>query len=485
MRNHAAVLLVLVPFVFASAAFAQCPATPPPGSCPTMPGDSPVLAPALDTVPPGCALRMTYSPYPNTYVPGKANAGLAMAQVNENEQQVWFSVDANPSDRHTYYNRRYRANASSPWYWQYSMSVPIIDYGSGTASGANIVLYSATPKYRDTVTGIDYRYLMYGVGQPQPCNGAVAGYLFVSFSNDGLCWTALRRGVRLGGPNSKCGEAASNTVPVETMSAIDAGSTIYLVGIEGDIGLLSDYQQMDRSQTYLGTALPSSPHLVTLVGSGELSNAGIVNPTGDPRPYGYTERYRSYSYFINMDMAYDAATGYFYMGRGYPFPFDRWGKIVPPAQQTTPCSWQKDAGYMWDWQNSRSVLIQGCGAPPATLPNRIQIYRMYIGALSNIGAILTGTWTLVSDLGGDVGYTNSFLASCDTYAAYTQRSDARQQNAGHDFAYIKFVRDATGLLTPSGAFGSILAGDSFLLSKGYGYCRVTGDEKIYLLNFPR
>ncbi len=37
----------------------------------------------------------------------------------------------------------------------------------------------------------------------------------------------------------------------------------------------------------------------------------------------------------------------------------------------------------------------GRGAGP--FPNRVQLYKMYLGSLSNFGAVSTGTWTLVKD----------------------------------------------------------------------------------------
>lgn len=471
MRLDALVLATLVAVLTSFPSLAQnCP--------PSIPPDSPVLAPSLDNIPPGSGQIINYQ---GSYFSARANGRFAVVQTGENEQKVWFGADSAPPDGRVYYNRRYRANSSSPWYWQYSTSITIIDHGD-SSTGPNTVLYSPTPKYKDNSwTGGTYKYLMYSVSQPRECDGVVLGFLYVSFSNDGICWTPISPATRVGGPSFPCLPDVMNTVPVETAAAIDGGDTIYLMGIEGNGAELIDYTQMDRTQTYIGVATPANPEYVTLLWSpAEVSAAGVVSPSGvTSGPY--LERFRPYKYFMNMDMAYDAATGYLYVGRAYPYAYDRWGSITTPV---VPCAWQSDVYYLWDWMKGQNAPVQGCLAAPGTLPNRIQVYRMYIGALSNFGALASGTWTLVSDLGGDAGYTNGDLGSCSSNP-YTPRTDPRQQNVGRDYAYVNFVRDAAGLLVPNGIYGSLLAGDSYKLSKGVGYCYVTGNESVALVNFTR
>jgi hypothetical protein len=109
---------------------------------------------------------------------------------------------------------------------------------------------------------------------------------------------------------------------------------------------------------------------------------------------------------------------------------------------------------------------------------------MYIGTLSNMSAVLTGTWTLVGDYGGNVGYSNAVLDAGDTNNS-SPRTDALQQNVGRDYGYINFVRYGNGNLAPNGSYGQFLGADSYKLSKGYGYFHVTGQEKSTLLNFFR
>lgn len=466
MRLSLAVV-VLALLLTVSPAFAQ--------SCPTLPANSPVPAPSLDTIPPGTGQILTYT---GSYAPGKANGRFAVAWTNLNEQKVWFGVDSAPPDGKVYYNRRYRLSDTGPWYWQYSTSVPIIDHGD-SSTGPNSVLYDPNYKFRDPVTGYNYRYAMYSVSQPRLCDGVVLGFLYVSFSIDGTCWTGLRQVTRAGGPSFACLPGVTDTVPVETAAAIDSGTQIYLMGIEGDTTPLKDPAQMDRTQTYIGTTTYTNPHILNLIGSAEVSASGIVSPSGVTS--GDITRYRPYNYFMNMDMTFDESTGYLYVGRAYPYPFDR-NAVNEPA--TTPCQWQSEVAYLWDSTREDWAPVQGCLAPPGTLPNRIQVYKMYIGSLSNLSAVLTGTWTLVGDYGGGVGYSNSVLAACDINNT-TPLTDPRQQNVGRDYAYVNFLRYGRGNLAPNGSYASLLAADSYKLSKGYGYCYVTGDEASTLLNFLR
>jgi hypothetical protein len=198
-------------------------------------------------------------------VQGKANGRFAVAWTNLNEQQVWFGVDSAPPDGKVYYNRRYRAYDGAPWYWQYSTSVT-----------TSITATRPPDRTRSCTT--------------PACDGKTIGFLYVSFSNNGTCWTPLRQATRAGGPSLPCLPGAANTVPVETVSAIDSGMQIYLMGIEGDTTPLLDPAQMNRTQTYIGTATYTNPDVLNLIGSAEVSANGIVSPSGVTS--GDIERYR-------------------------------------------------------------------------------------------------------------------------------------------------------------------------------------------------
>jgi len=415
-----------------------------------------------------------------TRVEAQANGHIAFVQNNDNDQRVWFSTDSTPGLGKTYYNRRYRADASSSWYWQYSHSIKILDLGQASA-GPSTVLYSSTAKYRDTldVTGAHYNYVMYAVSQPGSCNGGVLGYLYVLYSNDGLCWTAPRRVTVTGGPTAICGPDAGKTkmVATEAVSVIDAGNTIQLLVMEGTNSLLVPHTAMNRTYAHIGHTSPEAPDQLAWYGgfNADIVTFGVLSPFGIPG----VVRYQTYSYFMNLDMAFDPASGYLYVARAYPYPFDR-NADVGPAD--VPCHWQGDVVNVWDPVLGGYAVVAGCNMAPSTLPNRIQIYRMYLGNMSQFPNIAYPSgnyvWDLVADWGGDVGYTNAAL-SC----GYTSRSDIHQQNVGRDYAYITFLRDAVGNLMRYNGVPMLLAGDSVKLSKGYGPCYVTGTEKLTLVSF--
>jgi hypothetical protein len=464
-------LLIFVSLLFSIAAQSQTCFTPPP--------DSPVLAPTLDTIPPVTDTILTNA---GTRVEAQANGHIAFIQKNENDQRVWFSTDSTPGFGKSYYNRRYRADASSPWYWQYSHSIKIFDLGQ-TSAGPSTVLYSATPKYRDPldVTGAHYNYVMYAISQPGACNGGVLGYMYVTYSNDGICWTALRRVTVTGGPAAICGPDAGKTkmVPAEVVTAIDSGDTIQILLMEGTNAKLVPHTAMSQTFAHIGHTSPEAPDQLIWYGGAttEIVGFGVLSPYG----VAGNVRYQTYSYFMNLDMAYDPTSGYLYVTRAYPYAFDRNSDI---SAANVPCHWQGDVVNVWDPVLGGYAGVGGCNMAPSTLPNRIQIYRMYLGSIAQFPEIAYPSgnyvWELLADWGGDVGYTNAAL-SC----AYTARSDTHQQNVGRDYAYVNFLRDATGNLMLYDGVPMALAGDSVKLSKGYGPCYVTGNEKLTLVSFPR
>jgi hypothetical protein len=411
----------------------------------------------------------------------RVNHNFAYVEITPNDQRVWFSVDTGTDLHRTYYNRRTRNSASAPWKWQYSYSPAVIEYPSPSTVNVTSVLYSDTPKYFDTVTGTAYKFLMYQNYQPGSCNGVVAGFLYHSYSNDGICWTTPRQVVRSGGPSFPCLPGHANTLPIEQAAALDGGNTLYLVGVEGDINQLAPpvtqldtdnftprrYNLMNRTQTALAWASPNDPGTITLFPSPELSANGMFIPNVGPNNSTNDQRYKGYAYFMNLHIAYDAANGDLYMGRGYPYPYDRGsaetaGWIDPPAANNTPLDSQ----------------LATCADSPYTFPNRIQIYRMHIGALGNIGQITSGTWTLVTDQGGAAGY------GFDSPFASSTALIPGQTNAGRDYGAVSFLRDRGGNLVRTNGVASYFPADTFATSKAVGPCLTTGTERIFLHTLP-
>ncbi|HYM60699.1 MAG TPA: hypothetical protein VEZ11_07390 [Thermoanaerobaculia bacterium] len=468
--GHRFILLSWVLVVFCWPLFAQ-------ETCPNLPSDSPVLSTSPADIPASGQQVLTYT---GSYAPLHANINMSFVQMGPNEQRVWFGLDGNAG---LFFNRRYRADGNSPWYWQYSVSQPV---GGTDGNSATAVLYSATPKYVDARTGTTYEFLAYQIGQPAACDNQVGGFIEIAFSHNGICWTASRPMVS-GGPNYPCAPNLFAPLAAEQVTAIDTGVYVMIVTVEGDLAKLvpSDWfarmTAMNRTQTYIGYANYSDPWNYRPINRvpGELSASGIFSPAFAFDWNG--PRYQPYNYFINLQMAWDAGNGDFYIGRGYPYPFDRGSRnqYDQPTTNATPLVSQSANTYLNDPNTGMPTLVGGCKSGPGLLPNRIQIYKMHIGSLDNILQLTTGTWTLVADYGHDSGYGNTL----NGYVATTPLM-AGQTNRSRDWGAISFLHDTQGFLVrdPSGsyAFGS----DTFEYSKSHGPCYVTGLETQSLLALP-
>jgi hypothetical protein len=468
MKTTSTICLAMLLTLLAASASAQviCPVD--------FPAASPVLSSSPDDIPSTNDHILTYT---GAHAAGRANHNMSFMQTGPNEQKVWFFTDNTSVDHeHVYYNRRYRANSSSPWYWEFSASPAV-----GTAFGD--VLYSASPRYKDTRTNTLYSYVMYQVVQPIECNTESAGYLQVVFSNDGICWTTPQWVTRLGGPMSTC-LGMSNTVPVEWITAFDDGTDIKLIGVEGSIAYLLDYQHMDDTAV-IGYSPATSPSNLYLYESSAVVNTGVSSPyTLVPSwYYSYTNRFQPYNYFMNVQAAFDPSTGDLYLGRAYPYPFDRGpASDMDRESELVPEGGQAAAVMMYDSATGRTVQVGGCNYAPATLPNRIQLYKMHIGSMSNFGALASSgsSWALLADLGNASGYSNIVSG---TYVSTTPLTYT-QTNAGRDYGSATFIRDGHGNLVRESGVASYFGGDTFELSKSNGPCRVTGLERETLLTVP-
>src|SRR6185436_3696259 len=166
------------------------------------------------------------------------------------------------------------------------------------------------------------------------------------------------------------------------------------------------YNNMNRTKSALASAPPNDPGAITVLG--EITANGMFVPTYGPSNPANPQRYKSHTYLIDMDIAWDPTTGNFYVGRAYAYPYDR-GSLIPiglndpPSANNSPLRGQVSP---WVYLNGPqgSSPVEGCADSPATFPNRIQIYRMNIGTLASIMQLTTGTWTLLTDVGGSEGY---------------------------------------------------------------------------------
>lgn len=234
---------------------------------------------------------------------------------------------------------------------------------------------------------------MYLVRQPAACDGTVAGFLYVAFSNNDLTWTTPQKVLK-----------SSNNVyfsclasfdgdgygsPVEAAGGFFHGNQIWLAGIEGNLSALTPISSHTQTKTYLATAPPFNPALITI--HGQLSANGMVNPNADGKTL--------FRYFVNLNLAYDSGSGMLYITRVYPYPYDTSAPGFVSAC-TARCA-----------VSSYNV---------AALPNRGQIYRMSVGA--NIANALSGTWQLLYDVGQNQGFNRLLGSSCTATALISPQS---------------------------------------------------------------
>jgi hypothetical protein len=438
--------------------------------------------------------------YTGSWAKARANHNIAFVEISPLDQRVWFGVDASPGLYRGFYNRRVRDYVGGPWRWLYSYSPQIRTFQQPSSAGPASVHYSDTAKYRDPATGLYYKFLMFEGYQPGSCDGVVAGFLYVTFSNDGICWTDRREVHRSGGPSFDCYPGHTNTIPMEQMQSIDAGDRLILVGVEGDVRELvppvdetdgwgsvtfRHWTNMERTQTYVGWVSYTDPQSLNLYSPAEITNAGMFHPKAINGTAQNPNRYVPYHYFMNLSIAYDPSTGYLYMGRGYPYAYDRgsyndsgWAFANDaPSGYVIPNWTQLQSVDMWGPNGYSNV--EGCLPSPYTLPNRIQVYRMYLGSLSMITRLTdgTGTWQLVGDYGGNASYGHDY--------GWWPGLVAGQQNVGHDFGAVSFARDRAGnLLRNTSGQAQVFGAHTYKLSKSSGPCRITGLEREVLLSIP-
>lgn len=430
---------------------------------------------SLDDVPAGVdAWLVTYQ---GNMVRLGPNHQVAYVQTGPNEQKVWFAVDnavRSQQDQQgpggPYYNRRYRANESSPWFWEFANSQLV----SGTRGFPDSVLYSPTPRYKDQ-WGLTWSYIMYSVDQPTLCNGNQLGFATVQYSSDGVHWYDVTPLRHPGGPSADCApDLGSDLVQVEALDAVDDGQgTIWLIGQDGDVALLANELNMDQTHAAWGTSSYTNTTQVTInQWVCDISNAGVFSPT---LPNTYFSRFKTYAYFMNMGMAWDAANGDLYWSRGYPYPYDRqsqYGQTVPSPEYVLA----RDGWNMYWW---RSQLVEGCAGGIAVYPNRHQIYKMHLGTLSNFSLVHTGTWTLVADRGNYAGYQQSAVQP------YGPSPLASGQTSGsRDAGAASFLRDASGNLVRTNGSGYVFGASTLMETLSVGPCRVTGNERIVAETIP-
>ena len=444
--------------------------------CFSNPVDSPVLSSGPDDIP---ATGVNVLTYTGSHAAARANTTFGFVQINTNDQRVWFSPDASPGLHKIFYNRRYRADANSPWYWQFSVSPLIWDFTSQASAGPSSVLYSATPRYVDTRNGESYEFIAYYAYQSDACNNHVFGVVEVAFSHNGICWTNPQM---VHDYTSNTGDPCvgdTSAIPIEMIAAFDQGTYIYTIAVEGRASQLGVPSQMNRTQTYIRYSSPATPATASPLPLPEITANGMLRPSMSYcSPAG--DRFSPYNYFMNLQGAYDAANGDLYLGRGYPYPYDR-SPYSNPNYQAVPMPYQATVYTMLDPATGLQAGVAGCLPGLSTLPNRIQIYKMHIGTLGRIDLLNSGQWTLVADYGHNAGYGN-IAPGCSADPSPLYQG---QTSIGRDVGAVTLIRDGAGNVVRDGSGNvQVLAGDTFELSKSHGQCYVTGLERQTLLTVP-
>lgn len=321
--------------------------------------------------------------------------------------------------------------------WQYPQSRVLLNHQTPDASTAfGSIFIDANPVFVNPQGGT-FKRLMYYVYQPD--GSPFAGWVCLSFSNDGLTWTSpIKATTNAASPIASC--VNDGGIATEAISAFRRGSTIWMAVMEGDTSALITGINAGTTRTYsfLYTLDITNPRVMAL--QGEFSNLGIERPNKGGR---YV-----HGYGINLDFTYDPTELALYFSRAYPYSYDSTGGIPcnnPPVGSTPRCI----TGY-------------------AQLPNRVQIYKMSIPT-GRIRDALSGTWTLVQDYGTAVGYKDMDTGTCLNGVL----SSMSQISVGLDINSVSFYKDASGLITRSTLNGRTVVFGAGPKERAYGNCDFT------------
>lgn len=235
--------------------------------------------------------------------------------------------------------------------WLYNPARVALQMPAGSTVGLGTVLANANPTYRNALDGQLYTNVMYFVYQNSAAQNA--GSTCVSFSNDGLSWSTPINVVLASAPATLC--TSGGGVLTESIGAFHrTGSEIDLFGLEGNLSLLQQYANQQRTLTYFFKASVTSPNVLQTIG--EISGAGLFNPNIP----GGTADY----YFRNLDVTYDPVSGILYLFRVTPYPYS----LSPINGGNVPCSGVCPQGLdlpRWLALQRRNQPAVGDRCPPA------------------------------------------------------------------------------------------------------------------------
>jgi hypothetical protein len=360
---------------------------------------------------------------------------------SQGKMNFYGSTDSINSDSNLYFNRR-EGNK-----WVYDQNVPVITFTTGiTSTAMGSVLHDTSAPFNG------YECVMYFTNQPRapisnywdqyggnpPCiveepSDVGWGLLYVSYSHaPDSGWTTPCQ-FSLDGIHA---------VKIEQVSAFVHNGTIYLTLLEGDFGIMNSNLNT-LSYGYMVTASTSTPARGTRVGTGYFSMTGITgfNPNITLTSPNATD---DHPVLFNLDTAFDPNTNDFYLTRSYSYPFDVTGLVAGEV----PC-------------NGNSPYGMG------TYPNRSQLYKMNIGNPPDFDLLYSGTWQMLADYGGSVGYATSTNGGTCSPASLVKG----QTDLGADIGTMSILRTEAGSLHSSkqlvASYGSRAMRKPFLIRKGF------------------
>ena len=278
--------------------------------------------------------------------------------------------------------------------WTYSPSRVAVDmtlYDTNTNPKPSVALGTVlraptTPYFLNPANNLRYRWIMYFIYQGTQTPG-LAGVVCVAYSSDGLTWGDPIYAIHqhTGGPRAKrCGVdsgSAFYVVRAEAVSGFMLSSTsVHLWHLDGDLALADAWVGSTTvSLTFYVTTTANAPDI--LQRQGQITLNGVTNLN---RPGGMY-----YNYFPNIDATYDPSSGWLYLLRVYPAPFDA-------KDPTTPCNHNLNTDFK-------------------TLPTHGQAWAMQVNGDFLKSISTSNSWTKIAEFGQFYGHTVLNGSICQEY----------------------------------------------------------------------
>lgn len=341
-----------------------------------------------------------------------------------------YSTDGN-ADPSLYYNK-YEYNG-----WTLNPSRRVVHYNpqTTTLAAGTLLMSSSAMFYNETdvegETGY-YKNALYFVNQPNPSlywplygqeayGGTLTvreevsnpgwGLVYATFSNDLVNWTVPCQVFTVVG-------GVDRVLYAEQVSAIYRGGTLYLIVVEGKF---DPYFSLQNTVTY-ARLLYLNPTTHALRATEWIDSSTYFDKTGitgfnpgltikDPST-GNTYTTMDHPICFNAFCTLDEDNHYLYMTRAYAYPYHflptniLYG-VIPVFYENGQCVKDPAGG---------GAILRGL----PTLPNRVQLYRKYLGSPTNGNRLYDSTypWELLGDWGWSHGYRAYYLSGGQWVCGY-------------------------------------------------------------------